>query len=142
MNARIAIGVSASVWIACVVAACSTFVVEPSPPAGEYLVPVADFTGPSGAQLACAGGAFPGQLHGSAGDPRHVWMTYPDGSRAEIAWPAGYRARFDPALELLDASGRVVGREGSAIEGGCPTADPKVLRVELGPIGPNASGVT
>ncbi len=120
--------------LASVVAACSTLAPQPSLRAGEYLVPVADFTGPNGAELICAGAAFGGVLHGSAADPRHVWMTYPDGSRAELAWPAGYRGRFDPGLELLDVSGRVVGREGSLIDGGCRTADPHVLRVELAPL--------
>lgn len=40
----------------------------------------------------------------------------------ELLWPAGYSARFDPALELLDEHGRVIGREGDPIVGGCPTA--------------------
>lgn len=117
------------------IAACSSVSPLTSPSGGEYPLPIADFSGPNGQPLLCAGTAFGGSLHGSANDPRHVWITRDNGSRAEVAWPAGYRARFDPGLELLDASDQVIGREGSMIEGGCPTSDPHVLLVELAPIG-------
>ena len=37
----------------------------------------------------------------------------------EVTWPAGYRARFNPNLEVLDESGNVVIREGDAVSGAC-----------------------
>jgi hypothetical protein len=43
----------------------------------------------------------------------------PDGRRENLLWPAGYRARFAPGLEVLDPSGRVVAREGDRVTGGC-----------------------
>jgi hypothetical protein len=59
-------------------------------------------------------------LHGSAVDPRVAWATWQEGGeRVELIWPAGYRARFTPALEVLDADGRVVARAGDLIIGAC-----------------------
>lgn len=100
---------------------------------GEVAVPVANW---NNGQVICAGAAFPGTLHGSPTDVRVVWMTRPAEGPVELAWPAGYSARFDPDLELLDASGRVVGREGTSVTGGCPTADPGVMAVELAAVSP------
>lgn len=101
--------------------------------AGEISVPVRDFSPVNGVPFACAGVGYDGEyrLHGSPTDARVVWVTFPDGSRHEVGWPSGYRARFTPGLELLDEGGRVVAREGSLVTGGCPTRDPGVLWVEL-----------
>ena len=97
----------------------------------EYAVPIANWAGPGGAELLCAGGGFGGALHGSATDPRHVWATTEDGSRLELAWPPDYRAAFSTGFELLDATGKVIGGEGTQITGGCVTADPNVYEVDL-----------
>jgi hypothetical protein len=85
----------------------------------------------NGVPVACGGVGYEGEfrLHGSSTDDRYVWMTFPDGSRHELAWPLGYSARFTPALELLDEDGKVVAREGSLIVGGCETPQPGVLWV-------------
>ena len=102
---------------------------EPTPSrtlgAGEQWLPVASW---GGNNTLCAGGGYVGvfRLHGAPDDPRLAWMIRPDGTRAELAWPVGFGARFDPTLEVLDAHGRVVASEGSIVQGGCGTADPGV----------------
>jgi hypothetical protein len=100
---------------------------------GEAWLPIANWTLPDGSTLLCAGGGFVGdiRLRGAANDPRLAWMVYPDGSRTELSWPVGYSARFVPRLEVLDGAGRVVGRDGSLVTGGCSTQEPGVMYVEL-----------
>ena len=100
---------------------------------GERWVPIASWTTPGGQQVLCAGGGFAEaiRLRGSPDDPRLVWMVDAGGTRTELAWPVGYSARFTPQLELLDNSGRVVGRQGTLVVGGCQTADHGVMAVEL-----------
>ncbi|HJP87449.1 MAG TPA: hypothetical protein VJ850_00215 [Candidatus Limnocylindrales bacterium] len=59
-------------------------------------------------------------LHGSAADPRRAWgVDASTGHRSELVWPDGYVARFDPALEVLDATGAVIAREGDLLVGTC-----------------------
>jgi hypothetical protein len=59
-------------------------------------------------------------IHGSATDPRVTRATGEDGDRRfEILWPVGYSARFVPGLQVLDASGTVVAREGDRLTGAC-----------------------
>jgi hypothetical protein len=59
-------------------------------------------------------------LHGSPADPRVAWaVDRQTGSRFELIWPPGYHATFAPQLAISDATGRVVGREGDLITGGC-----------------------
>jgi hypothetical protein len=58
-------------------------------------------------------------------------MIEPEGNRTELAWPVGYRARFVPALELLNDQGAIVGREGTLITDGCETAQDGVMSVTL-----------
>lgn len=96
---------------------------------GEQWLPVADL-GPNGL---CAGGGFIGEfrLHGSPDDVRIAWMTFPDGSRRELGWPAGTRARFTPNLEVVGPAGQVIAREGSMVKGGCPTFDRGILLGEF-----------
>ena len=61
-------------------------------------------------------------LHGSPTDPRVTWATdNGSGMQIEILWPVGYSARFDPNVEVFDASGKVVGREADLIVGSCAT---------------------
>src|SRR5689334_22294136 len=60
-------------------------------------------------------------LHGSPHDPHVVWATdRTSGVRFELVWPWGYRAIFDPQLELFDGVGRVVAHEGDLLIGSCP----------------------
>jgi len=59
-------------------------------------------------------------LHGSLADPQVTWATdNGTGVRVALLWPLGYKARFDPDLQLADASGVVVGHEGDLIIGSC-----------------------
>lgn len=111
------------------------------PGPGEVAVPVELWEPVNGIPVLCGGVGFEGEslLHGSATDPRVVWMTYPDGSRHELAWPRGYSARFAPAFELLDERGVVVGREGTLVMGGCGTPKPGVEWVELESLRPEAT---
>lgn len=76
----------------------------------------------------CAGVGLDAVLRGSRDDPRVVWLEYnfaawysPDPAAPEptILWPAGYRARFTPEIEILDATGTVVLRDGDHVDGAC-----------------------
>jgi len=69
---------------------------------------------------ACAGVNLDAALAGDPTDPRVAWLK-PDGApnRIEIVFPPGFSARFSPHLEILDAVGVVVAREGDHIDGGC-----------------------
>lgn len=59
-------------------------------------------------------------LRGSPADPRLTWATDSESrERYEILWPVGHQARFGPSLEVLDADGMVVGRDGDQIIGSC-----------------------
>jgi hypothetical protein len=88
---------------------------------GPHALPTFQATA-DGVPAACAGVGYLGEvtIHGSTGDPTLTWIVFePDGRRENLLWPAGYRARFAPALEVLDPSGRVVAREGDRVTGGC-----------------------
>jgi hypothetical protein len=133
--------VLAALAASCVLAACiARPVPTPSRPLGpgEQWLPVANWTLPSGDTFLCAGGGFVQdiRLRGAPDDPRLVWMVYPDGGRTDLSWPAGYSARFVPTLEVLDGSGRVVGRDGTLVTGGCGTQEPGVMFVELESVAP------
>jgi hypothetical protein len=99
---------------------------------GERWLPVANWV-VDGVHLLCAGTGLVGGffVHGSPLDPRSAWMTIPDGSRRELAWPVGYSARFVPGLEVLDDTGRVIAREGSTVGGGCETPEHDVWSVDF-----------
>jgi hypothetical protein len=89
--------------------------------AGEYALPEIQM-GANGLPLeACAGVAYVDRvvIHGSATDPALAWIVFPDGHRVNLVWPLGFRARFAPKLEVVDASGRVVARDGDLATGGC-----------------------
>ncbi len=67
----------------------------------------------------CAGvGLADATLHGSPTDPRVVWLE-PGPGDLSVVFPTGFTARFVPSLEVLNASGSVVLREGDRIEGAC-----------------------
>ena len=66
-------------------------------------------------------------LAGSALDPSVTWVVMANGTRIDLVWPPGYRARFTPDLEVLNATNEVVFRQGDPVEGGCakgPADDP------------------
>jgi len=96
----------------------------------EYWLPVMPglVLGPDSSPMACAGigignaDSSPIALRGSATDSRHAWLG--DGAgRLNLVWPAGYAARFNPKLEVLDAAGNVVARDGQAFDGVCVTGN-------------------
>lgn len=67
----------------------------------------------------CRGVGFDATLVGDSNDPRVAWLATAGGNSADIIWPPGFSARFDPALKVLDASGTVVYKAGDKITGGC-----------------------
>lgn len=84
-----------------------------------------------GVATACAGVGLGALLHGDASDARATWLVdTSNGTRIDVVWPPGYRARFAPDLEVLDASGVVVLRAGDAVTGGCGTVDAGILLLE------------
>ena len=103
---------------------------------GEVLVPTFVADG-----WLCAGVGFVGDfvLHGSRSDPRVAWLTGPGGERRDLAWLAGSSARFAPELEILDPSGRVIAREGSAATGGCGSPEPGAWFVDFSTQPPGAT---
>jgi hypothetical protein len=89
-------------------------------------------TVPVAVSSACRGIGIEAVLHGDPGDSRIAWLTLSDGTRREVVWPAGYRARFRSvgdvvALEVLDAGGRLVIGESDVVSGACTTADEDVV---------------
>jgi hypothetical protein len=71
----------------------------------------------------CAGVGISALLHGDPHDPALTWVEdTTTRTRRDVVWPVGYRARFTPRLEVLDASGTVVLREGDLISGTCGSA--------------------
>lgn len=115
--------------------------VPPPPPPTEWRTPipsaaltvplptVTDFDG------RCRGvGLVDMSLRGDAGDPRVAWLLQPDGTRFEVVWPPGFVARFNPDLEIIDASGSSVLRAGDRIGEACakiaePDGTPTMLIV-------------
>jgi hypothetical protein len=95
---------------------------SPSPrsplPGGLYQLPTVDWL----AGGLCAGVGLDSVLRGSPSDPQVAWLESSMGgtlSRRDVTWPAGYHARFNPKIEILDENGNVVLREGDAVEGAC-----------------------
>jgi hypothetical protein len=85
---------------------------------------------PSGETEVCAGIGLSAVLHGDPHEPHVAWLVNSLGTRIDVTWPAGYRARFVPTLEVLDAAGAVVLREGDPVTEGCVTSDPHVLHLQ------------
>ena len=69
---------------------------------------------PAGGVDACMDALASGTI---VDDPRWgIALAQDDGSRMQVVWPAGYAARrTDGVLELLNESGRVVGRAGDRV---------------------------
>jgi hypothetical protein len=111
---------------------CTTPAASPVPSATVVALP----TLPSVPRVCLGvGGGGGARLTGNPTDPRVTWIEG-FGNRGEIVWPPGYTARFAPALEVLDASGKVVYREGDEVQGGCavgPPDDPPSLLLILPP---------
>ena len=103
--------------------ACAT---PPPSPEPTELVLVAALPTISLVGRGCRGIGLEGTLSGNRFDPRIAWLATSAGRR-DVVFPDGFTARFAPSLEVLDASGLVVARQGTAITGGCTT-------------GPNAQG--
>jgi hypothetical protein len=107
-------------------AASGSFDPSPHPgPNGFYWLPTYNWLTGYGV---CAGTGLDAVLHGSPTDLHVAWLDgeqvvgplgEPEVVRLEIVWPAGYRARFDPNLEILDENGNVVMREGDTVTGDC-----------------------
>ena len=90
---------------------------KPSLSGGLFALPTTNWL----AEGTCAGVGLDAVLHGSPTDPRGAWLDDKLGgqSRMDVTWPAGYRARFNPNLEVLDETGSVVISEGDAVAGAC-----------------------
>lgn len=102
---------------------------SPSLGAGEYWLPSDSRlgAGPGETPQPCAGIgiAEPGAntagvpLHGSASDPRFVWLGDAP-NRVELVWPPGYFVRFTGAeFVIFDRPGVGRHRSGERIDGGC-----------------------
>ncbi|HXR27806.1 MAG TPA: hypothetical protein VN771_08065 [Candidatus Baltobacteraceae bacterium] len=86
---------------------------------------------PSGAIEVCGGVGISAVLRGNVADPRVAWLVDNDlGTRIDVVWPPGYRAKFTPNLEVLDENGVVLLRAGDAVTGGCVTANAPTLLLE------------
>jgi hypothetical protein len=129
-----------AVAVLLVMAACaapiSLSALTPSPSSvplatGEIALPTEPPV-PSGEVEACGGVAIGAVLHGAAADPRAAWLIDDFlGTRIDVVWPPGYRARFTPNLEVLDASGGVVLKAGDPVTGACVVnAAPATLLLE------------
>ncbi len=94
---------------------------KPSLPDGLIALPTTNWL--ETPDTICAGVGLDAVLHGSPNDPYVAWLRSngPGAGRIEVVWPAGYRARFSPNLEVLNDRGIVVLREGDAISGACVT---------------------
>lgn len=69
----------------------------------------------------CEGvGLLNATLAGDANDPHLAWLVQ-NGTRMDVVFPAGFTARFNPRLEIVDGSGAAVAHEGDVIDGACVT---------------------
>ena len=69
---------------------------------------------------ACRGVGLDGILRSSPSDPRLFWMEdRTTRERVELIWPAGYYARDDLGLEVIDGSDTFVGKAGDLVIGAC-----------------------
>jgi hypothetical protein len=124
--------VSAAVLAAFIAIGCASPVPSSSSAVPPVFVDLPTLSGvapavPSGVPYVCAGVGFSDSvLHGAPEAEEAVWLESvaqpPKAFR--VRWPAGFRARFSPGLELLDASGATVAREGDLLTmvGGYPEA--------------------
>lgn len=83
---------------------------------GEYALPAAP-PGPEG-DYACGDTPIYAVLDGDPKDSRITWAMQGT-KRIELDWLPGYRARFNPNLEILDERGDVIWHEGALIGWAC-----------------------
>jgi hypothetical protein len=133
VNARSAVLLSlfAIVAVACGSAPAASTAPSSSLAAGEFALPTdVPIVLPNDVVQACGGVGIIAVLHGDPHDPHVAWLTSNLGTRIDVTWPSGYRARFLPALAVVDPTGAVVAHEGQAVTGGCVTMDAHVLHLE------------
>jgi hypothetical protein len=97
--------------------------VPPSPAASTTTLAALVFALPTVGEAggACGGvGIVDATLTGNPSNPRVAWLTSPTG-RHDVVFPPGFKARFTPKMEVLNASGAVVARDGTTVSGGCVT---------------------
>lgn len=85
-----------------------------SVPALVVTLPAVPSAAPGSTRI-CNDMALAGTLRGDRSDPRGVWLENPSGQRIDIAWPAGFTARFDTTVSLIGSNGRVVAIAGDLI---------------------------
>jgi hypothetical protein len=91
-------------------------------------------TNPNRAGSCSVGVGRDATVHGSATDPHLAWaIDNMSGSRLELIWPAGYLARFEPQLVVVDSKGKVVAHEGDLIIGSCLSAPEDRDSIEVDP---------
>jgi hypothetical protein len=103
--------------------------VSPGPFADSIPLPGSfPWPSPPATPPACAGVGLDAILHGDPADPAVTWLDdRAGGGRLEVTWPVGFRARFAPRLVVVDPTGRVVHRDGDAIDGACVDGDRMLL---------------
>jgi hypothetical protein len=67
----------------------------------------------------CRGIGLDATLVGDPNDDRMAWLQQADGTRRDLVWPEGYKARFSPSLEVLDSHGDTLFRQGDRVAGAC-----------------------
>jgi len=92
-----------------------------------------ELPGPTSEPTECAGiGGGLMILRGDPNDAHVTWETDLDGSRRQdVVWPPGYRARFAPALEVYDPTGRLIARDGDRVPGGGCAVGPREDRSKV-----------
>jgi hypothetical protein len=119
------------IGLACTFVGCAPEA-SPSPSLrpGEFALRTPE---PQNGMLLCAGGGFVDRavLHGSPNFPGITWIAFePPGRRETVLWPPGFRATFRPELEVLNAAGQVVVREGAiATSGGWVSSDGMLITI-------------
>lgn len=77
-------------------------------------------TDPAWQATGCRGVGLDGILRSSPSDQRLFWLEdRTTGERVDLIWPAGYYARDDFGLEVVDDSGTFVGKAGDLVTGAC-----------------------
>jgi hypothetical protein len=71
---------------------------------------------PTGASVSCDTAGFMGTLAGDVNDPWYAWLVSGSGDRVDVKWPAGFTARFDPELQIVDPTGATIARTGETIQ--------------------------
>ncbi|MEW5989818.1 MAG: hypothetical protein AB1736_00540 [Chloroflexota bacterium] len=73
-----------------------------------------------GAPVACPAFAVVdpvrGILEGAVGAREPVWLRNAPGRQLSVVWPEGFSVRFEPEAALYNEGGRVVARQGQAVE--------------------------